>query len=65
MFKKGSREKFKEGQQVRVAKRKNLGNRVKSESGRFVYLGKILKACEGDSYIVRTENGRIIKKTSL
>lgn len=62
VFNTRTREKFMEGQPVRIAKRENLGNCTKNESGRFVYTGMILGKCQGDSYIVKIKDGRIIKK---
>ncbi|WUR04686.1 endonuclease [Vairimorpha necatrix] len=56
------REKFYRNQIVRVAKKENLGGQTKYMKGRFVDLGMILEVCPSDSYIVRLENGRIIKK---
>ena len=61
-FKKRAREKFDTGQEVMVAKRENLGNTLKSDSGRFLRQGIILEKCEGDSYILRLDDGKIIKK---
>ncbi len=56
------REKFIKVQVVRIAKKENLGGCNKYEKGRLFDCGKILEVCEGDSYIVRLENGRIVKK---
>jgi hypothetical protein len=59
-FKKGKREKFKEGQQV--LKRENLGITTKSRRGRYLKRGIIIGTCAGDSYIVKDEDGNIKKK---
>lgn len=56
------REKFYKNQVVRVTKKENLGNQTKYKKGRFTDMGMILEICPGDSYIVRLENGRIVKK---
>ncbi len=61
-FNKRHRETFKENQLVRVAKRDNLGGSNKSDRGRFKDLAKILYRCENDSYVVKTINGKILKK---
>ncbi|KAF9752815.1 Transposon Tf2-9 polyprotein, partial [Nosema granulosis] len=54
-FVKRTREKFIVGQIVRIAKRENLGNNSKRDSGRFTRKGVITDVCEKDSYIVKTE----------
>ena len=56
------REKFKKSQIVRVAKRENLTGCSKYSKGRFLGMGKVIELCLGDSYIVRLENGRFVKK---
>jgi len=61
-FKKGSREIFEEGQDVRIAKRENLGNDTKDIKGRFVRQGTIVGICGGDSYMVKDGNEKITKK---
>jgi hypothetical protein len=61
-FIKRAREQFTVGQAVRIAKRENLGNDGKRDSGRFVRNGVILDICGNDSYLVKTEEGKIIKK---
>lgn len=55
-------EKFIEGQQVRVAKRENLGKMAKSEKGRFLGMGEIVKEAGENSYIVRDSEGKLKKK---
>ncbi|KAF9761704.1 hypothetical protein NGRA_2447, partial [Nosema granulosis] len=61
-FVKRTREIFKVGQRVRIAKRENLGNSSKRDSGRFTREGVITDICGEDSYIVRTAEGKLIKK---
>lgn len=61
-FVKNKREKFYKGQQVRVAKKENLGKKEKNEKGRFVRRGVIKEEGENDSYIVLLDDGRIVKK---
>lgn len=56
------REKFIRGQKVRVAKKENLSGCSKYEKGKFLEYAEVLKICEGDSHIVRLDNGRIVKK---
>lgn len=61
-FKKWYREKFFKDQIVRVAKSENLLGCAKYSKGRFLEVGKIISVCPGDSYIVRLNNGRLVKK---
>jgi transposase InsO family protein len=61
-FKRGKREKFKEGQQILIAKRENLGATAKTKRGRYLKKGVIIGTCTGDSYVVKDENGKINKK---
>lgn len=61
-FRRWYREKFKKNQIVRVAKRENLTGCSKYSKGRFLGMGKVIELCLGDSYIVRLENGRFVKK---
>ncbi|KAF9762653.1 hypothetical protein NGRA_1867 [Nosema granulosis] len=61
-FKKHYREEFNEGQLIRIAKRGNLGIKAKVEKGRFLGLGKNILKCEKYSYIVKTEDGKVLKK---
>jgi hypothetical protein len=56
------REKVFRGQSVRVAKKENLKGCDKHDKGRFLENGKVIEICGGDSYIVRLENGRFVKK---
>lgn len=53
---------FFKNQVVRACKRENLGNNSKYGKGRFVDVGMIIEICPGDSYIVKLEKGRVIKK---
>ncbi len=41
-FKRSFREEFSEGQSVRIARRKNLGTKAKTDKGRFVGLENIV-----------------------
>lgn len=61
-FKKGFREKFGVGQVVKIAKRENLGGEAKRAKGRFINEGTIVAKCGGDSYLVKKQDGKIIKK---
>ncbi len=61
-FVKRKRENFKKGQLVRIAKKENLKGCNKYEKGRFLETGSIIEVCGGDSYIVRLESGRLVKK---
>lgn len=61
-FKTRKREVFNCGQQVWIAKRENLKNRMKGENGRFLKTGIIAEECENGSYLVKTEDGKIVKK---
>ncbi|KAF9756190.1 Transposon Tf2-9 polyprotein, partial [Nosema granulosis] len=56
------REKFHKGQIVRVAKKENLSGCSKYEKGRFLDQGKVLEVCDGDSYLIKLENNKIVKK---
>lgn len=61
-FKRWHREKFIRHQKVRVSKKENLIGCDKYIKGRFLDLGVIKEVCPNDSYIVRLENGRYVKK---
>jgi hypothetical protein len=61
-FKKRYREKFELGQEVRVARRENLGIETKELKGRFVGKAIVKEACGGDSYLVEKDDGRTVKK---
>lgn len=61
-FKVRPREKFEVGERVRIAKSDNLGGKSKEYKGRFLIKGEILDKCGGDSYLVRKEDGKIVKK---
>ncbi|KAF9754348.1 hypothetical protein NGRA_3368, partial [Nosema granulosis] len=56
------RETFDVGQRVRIAKKENLKGCDKYEKGRFLEMGQVQDRCKGDSYIVRLDNGRMVKK---
>ncbi|KAI5129198.1 hypothetical protein NEPAR08_1492, partial [Nematocida parisii] len=62
-FKFREREKFYEGEQVLTARKENMGNKQKSEQGRFLNRGVIIKNCGNDSYIVRGEDGKATKRS--
>ncbi|KAF9761229.1 hypothetical protein NGRA_2778 [Nosema granulosis] len=61
-FKRHYREEFNEDQLIRIAKTENLGIKAKMEKGRFLGLGKNILKCEKYSYIVKTEDGKLLKK---
>lgn len=61
-FKRRYREKFEQGDEVRIAQRQNLKGLPKEAKGRYTGRGIIVEECEGDSYIVKTEEGRLTKK---
>ncbi|WUR02698.1 integrase catalytic domain-containing protein [Vairimorpha necatrix] len=61
-FKRRHRETFTVGQEVRIARRENLGTRAKTDKGRFTGRGRIVAISENDSYIVRLLDGKIVKK---
>ena len=61
-FKKWYREKFERNQVVRVSKRENLLGCSKYVKGRFLEVGRIIEICPGDSYIVKLNNRRLVKK---
>ena len=61
-FKKSYREQFNVGQEVRVAQRENLGNQSKELKGRFVGKAIVTDVCGGDSYLIKKDDGRIVKK---
>ncbi|KAF9758305.1 hypothetical protein NGRA_3147 [Nosema granulosis] len=56
------RETFFKGQKVRISKKENLKGCNKYEKGRFLETGWIVEICGGDSYIVKLESGRLVKK---
>jgi hypothetical protein len=51
-----------EGQQVRISWKGNLGSKAKEHRGRFVERGVIVNCCDGNSYLVRNNGGRLVKK---
>lgn len=61
-FRSWYREKFIKNQIVRVAKKENLHGNSKYSKGRFLDMGRVIEVCPGDSYIVRLENGILVKK---
>ncbi|KAF9751308.1 hypothetical protein NGRA_3412 [Nosema granulosis] len=61
-FKKRYRKTFTENQVIRIPKRDNLGTDAKTDKGRFKNVRKIMYKCEPDSCVVRTQNGRFLKK---
>lgn len=61
-FKKGKRIQFKEGQYVKIAKNENLGKNIKELKGRFVENGIIVGRLGNNSYLVKMDNGRFVKK---
>ena len=61
-MKKSYRERFKQGHKVRVASRENLGTKAKTTRGRYVKAGEIVEEFEGDSYLVKGVDGRLVKK---
>jgi hypothetical protein len=62
MLSKGYREKFKEGQAVRIAKRDNIKEEAKNKKGRFIEKGEVIVSCGGDSYLIRKRDGKMMKK---
>ncbi|KAI5193332.1 hypothetical protein NEMIN01_2480, partial [Nematocida minor] len=62
-FKHQEREKFYEGEQIKIAKHENLKEKQKSQKGRFYDDGVIMKACGNDAYIVKNAKGQLKKKT--
>ncbi|MGL5708896.1 MAG: hypothetical protein ACRDDF_11645, partial [Aeromonas sp.] len=61
-FKSYKREIFEKGQQVRVSKSENLGTESKNLKGRFLRRGVIVNCMNGDSYLVKMDDGKITKK---
>lgn len=61
-FKRGTREKYKAGQNVLICKKENLGRDTKDCKGRFNEKGMIVGVFENDSYLVKKEDGKMIKK---
>lgn len=58
-FKKGYREEFKEGQDIIIEAKKEIGRPKKLS--KFTKKGTILRCLENDSYLVR-ENNKILKR---
>ena len=61
-FKKWYREKFVKNQKIRVEKNENLKGCDKYSRGKFLDLEVIVEASLKDSYVVRLDNGRYVKK---
>lgn len=61
-FKKGFRDKFSLNEKVRIKKNENLGADCKGIKSRYIIGGKIFEVLENDSYLVKTDEGKIIKK---
>ena len=61
-FKRGHRDKFEVGQEVRVAKRENLGRDTKGAKGRFMGKAVVLETCRGDSYLIKKDDGKTQKR---
>lgn len=61
-FKRSKIEQIEVGQLVRIAKRENITVNQKRKKGRFLGTGKIIEKCPGNSYLVMTDSGRIMKK---
>ena len=60
-FNKRYREKFYVDQNVRIAKRENIQG-PKEKIGRFDRIGVVINICGNDSYLVKTAEGKIVKK---
>lgn len=61
-FVKRKREVMEVGDEVRIAQSSNLKGLTKEAKGRFTGRGKIVEICKGDSYLVKTESGKLKKK---
>lgn len=61
-FNRGTREKYKMGQNVLICKKENLGRDTKDCKGRFNEKGMIVGVFENDFYLVKKEDGKMIKK---
>ncbi|KAI5168335.1 hypothetical protein PAEPH01_0048 [Pancytospora epiphaga] len=61
-FRKGPRENFEAGKRVQIAKRESLVGKPKEFKRRFLEISKVLYKCGNDSYLVRKNNGEMIKK---
>lgn len=61
-FKKGFREKFTIGQKVLVAKKENISGCIKKKKGLFIETGIVVNIFNGDSYLVRMLDGKMLKK---
>ncbi|KAF9761145.1 hypothetical protein NGRA_2827 [Nosema granulosis] len=62
IFKRRFREEFAVDQVVIIARRENLGTQGKTDKGRFIGVGRIVARCENDSYLVRSSEGKMVKK---
>ncbi|KAI5171988.1 hypothetical protein PAEPH01_1712, partial [Pancytospora epiphaga] len=56
------RDNFEAGERVRIAKRENLVGKPKEFKGRFLEKGKVLYKCGNDLYLVRKDDGKMVKK---
>lgn len=61
-MKKGFREKFEKGRLVRKGKGENLGTTGKRVRGRLKRTDEVFERSEGDSYLERGTEGRLVKK---
>ncbi|KCZ76876.1 hypothetical protein H311_02118 [Anncaliia algerae PRA109] len=61
-FKMRSRKEYKVGDKVRISQRNNLKDRCKEEVGRFYEKGEVMERFKNDSYLVKKDNGKIVKK---
>jgi rubrerythrin len=61
-FKQQKREKFRQGQQVKIAKLENLQGASKEYKGRFIENGVVIEECGNDTYLVKKVDGKIMKK---
>ena len=61
-FAKKKRDSFEIGQKVLIAQHENIKTDIKSRKGRFKEIGTVLEKFEGDSYLVKYNDGKIKKK---
>jgi len=61
-FKKGFRETFEENEKIVMSKIENINSDAKVKKGRFIREGRIVAKCQGDSYLVKTKEGKYIKQ---
>lgn len=55
-------EKSEVGAKVRISKSENLVNKPKEFKGRYMVTGVVIQKCGEDSYIIRKEDGKVVKK---